>query len=70
MHMTKTAVAYINKITVRRHDANNSGWPLPPFVQLAGRVVVENDHLIALVGVLVHVLTMASVQLSRVDRLL
>jgi len=70
MHMANTAAAYINKITVRRYDTNNSGWPLPPFAQRVGCIVVENDHLIALVGVLVHVLTVASVQLSPIGRLL
>jgi len=43
---------------------------LPPFAQRVGCVIVENDHLIALVGVPVHVLTVASVQLSPVGRLL
>jgi len=70
MHITNTAVAYTNKIAIRRHDTNNSGWPLPPFAQLVSCVVVENDHLIALVGVPLHVLTVASVQLSPVGRLL
>jgi len=69
LHITNTAVAYINKITVRRYDENNSGWIPPPFTQFVGCVVVENDHLIALVGALVHVLTVASVQLSLVGRL-
>jgi len=70
MHMMNKTVAYITKITVRRHDTNNSGWPLPPFAQRVGYFVVENDHLIALVGVLVHVLTVAIMQLSPVGRLL
>ena len=76
MHMANTTIAHINEITIRRLDTNNSGWTLPPFTQLAGRVVVEDDHLVALVESLVSrtqvvvvrvdLLTVASVQLSPV----
>ena len=58
---------------------HHCGWTLPPFTQLAGRVVVENDHLVALVESLVSrtqivvvrvdLLTVASVHLSPVGRL-
>ena len=68
MHMANTTIAHINKIAIRRFDTNNSGWTLPPFTQLAGRVVVEDDHLVALVEQLVpRTQVVASVQLSPVS---